>query len=346
MSAGGSADLVAAARAGDEDAFARLVAPHRGELHALCYRMLGSVHDAEDAVQESLLRAWRGLGRFEQRSSPRRWLHTITTNVCLDAIAARRRRIRVLPQGSGTPPTAPDAPLGEPLPATTWIEPYPDGPLDVPDGRATPEARYEHRESLELAFVAALQHLPPRQRAVLILREVLGFSAAEVAEALDTSVASVNSLLQRARRSADERLPERSQQATLRALGDDGLRDLVRRFADAFESGDLEAILALLSDDVVFAMPPWGEWYRGRDAVGDSWLMPGGPPPRLRYVPTTANGQIALGTYAIDAAAGAYLPIALDVLTLDETGDGIREVFAFRDTALFPAFGLPASVPA
>ncbi len=340
----GTAELVAAARDGDEDAFARLVAPHRGELHALCYRMLGSVHDAEDALQEALLRAWRGLARFEGRSSPRRWLHAITTNVCLDAVAARRRRFRILPPDAGRPPTAPGSPIGEPLPAVTWIDPYPDDQLDVPDGRATPEARYEHRESLELAFVAALQHLPARQRAVLILREVLGFSAAEVADALDVSVPSVNSLLQRARRSADERLPQRSQQATLRALGDDGLRDLVERFVDAFERGDLDAILDLLSDDVVFAMPPWGEWYRGREAVGDSWLMPGGPPPRLRYVPTRANAQIALGTYALDPAHGAYLPVALDVLTLRADGREITEVLAFRDTALFPRFGLPPIV--
>ena len=216
--------MLEAARGGDEDAFRRLVEPHRGELHAHCYRMLGSVHDAEDALQDALLRAWRGLARFEGRSSLRSWLYTIATNTCLDLI--ERRPKRVLPVDYGPAADPHDGP-GEPLVESVWVEPYPDEKLGVEDGYAAPEARYEQRESVELAFIAALQHLPANQRAVLILREVLGFSAKEVADTLDTTTASVNSALQRARATVDERLPEQSQQATLRALGDDDLREVV-----------------------------------------------------------------------------------------------------------------------
>src|SRR3712207_6890632 len=213
--------LVDAARRGDEHAYARLVEPRRAELHAHCYRMLGSVHDAEDALQESLLRAWRGLPRFEGRSSLRSWLYTIATNACLNQIA--RRPKRVLPIDYG-PATDPHAGPGEPVVESVWVEPYPDERLGLGDGLAGPEARYEQRESIELAFIAALQHLPPNQRAVLILREVLGFSAKEVAETLDTTVASVNSALQRARASLEQRHPEQSQQATLRQIGDEAMR--------------------------------------------------------------------------------------------------------------------------
>src|SRR4051794_11483182 len=197
-----------AARAGDESAFGRLVEHYRGELQAHCYRMLGSVQDAEDALQEAMLRAWRGLPRFEGRSSLRSWLYTIATNTCLNAI--ERRPKRVLPIDYG-PATDPHTGPGEPLVESVWIEPYPDENLGLEDGLAGPDARYEQREAIELAFIAALQHLPANQRAVLILREVLGFSAREVAEALDTSVASVNSALQRARVAVEERVPEQSQ---------------------------------------------------------------------------------------------------------------------------------------
>src|SRR3954453_11519754 len=190
-------ELLAAARAGDQDAYRRLVEPHHGGLHAHCYRMTGSLHDAEDALQEALLRSWRAMGKFEGRSSLRSWLYTIATNTCLNLIA--RRPKRVLPIDYGPPSDPHDGP-GQPLSESAWIEPYPDEPMGLTDGRAAPEARYEMRESVELAFVAALQHLPPNQRAVLILREVLGFSAADVAESLATSVASVNSALQRARK--------------------------------------------------------------------------------------------------------------------------------------------------
>src|SRR5215211_6537912 len=217
-------ELLEAARGGDEAAFGSLVERYRRELHAHCYRMLGSVHDAEDALQDALLRAWRGLPKFEGRSSLRSWLYTIATNACLNAI--ERRPKRVLPIDYG-PSTDPHDGLGLPPIESVWVEPYPDEGLGLEDGYAAPEARYEVRESVELAFVAALQHLPANQRAVLILREVLGFSAKEVAESLETTVASVNSALQRARKTVDEELPDQSQQATLRTIGDDGLREVV-----------------------------------------------------------------------------------------------------------------------
>ncbi len=222
------------------------------------------------------------------------------------------------------------------------MEPYPDEQLGIEDGYASPDARYEQREAVELAFIAALQHLPARQRAALILRDVLGFSAKEVGEALDATPTSVNSALQRARRTLEERLPQTSQQATLRALGDDSVRELVERFTSAFERDDVDAIVALLSEDAKFAMPPYARWYSGREAVAESWLMPGGPPPRLRYVTTRANGQPALATYLLDPETGSYLPLALDVLTL--SGDRIAEVFAFRTPEVFPRFGLPAEL--
>ena len=216
--------LLEAARQGDEDAYGRLVGQYRAGLHAHCYRMLGSVPDAEDALQDALLRAWRGLPRFEGRSSFRSWLYKIATNACLNAI--ERRPTRVLPIDYG-PAADPHDGIAEPLVESVWVDPYPDENLGLEDGFAAPEARYEQRESVELAFIAALQHLPARQRAVLILRDVLGFSGAEVADVLETTAASVYSVLQRAHKTVDERLPERSQQATLRSLGEGALREVV-----------------------------------------------------------------------------------------------------------------------
>jgi RNA polymerase sigma-70 factor (ECF subfamily) len=299
--------------------------------------MLGSLHDADDALQDTLLRAWRGLPNFRGQSSLRTWLYRIATNVCLDLIATRPKRVLPIDYGGPTPPDNGDA--EHPLPDRTWIEPYPDETLGVADGAAAPEARYERREALELAFVAALQHLPARQRAALVLRDVLGFSAKESAEALQTTVPSVNGALHRARAAAEERLPEQSQQATLRSLGDRKLREIAEQFADSFERGDVPAILAMLAEDATFAMPPYPEWCRGREAVGESWLMPGQTPPGLRYATTSANGQLALGTYLLDPETGGYLPIALDVLTL--RGELISDVIAFRTTSAFPRFGLP-----
>jgi RNA polymerase sigma-70 factor (ECF subfamily) len=317
--------MMEAARAGDEAAFADVVAPYRGELHAHCYRMLGSVYDADDALQDTLLRAWRGLAGFQGRSSLRSWLYTIATNACLTQIG--RRPKRVLPIDYG-PATDPHAPPGEPLVESVWLEPYPDATVDLQDGLVTPDARYEQREGVELAFIAALQHLAPNQRAVLILREVLGFSAKETAGMLDTTVASVNSALQRARAAVDERVPEQTQQATLRSLGDGELRELVDRYVDAWERNDIEAFAAMLAEDATFTMPPLATWYRTRQGIS-IWAAhsPMSGAWRWKTVLTRANGQPALAFYSWDEAAQAYLPFALNVLTF--RGREIVDVTAF-----------------
>jgi RNA polymerase sigma-70 factor, ECF subfamily len=335
-------ELVAAARKGDEDAFRHLVEPHRAQLHAHCYRMLGSLHDAEDVLQEAMLRAWRGFARFDGRSAVRTWLYRITTNACLDAIA--RRPKRVLPMDYGPPDAHDGEESSTPPVEPVWLEPYPDDVLEAEERYAAPEARYEQREAVELAFVAALQHLPARQRAVLILREVLGFTAREVAEALDSTTASVNSALQRARKVVEERIPGRSQQATVRSLGDEQVRNVVGRFSDALERGDTDAILSLLADDATFSMPPYPSWCRGRSAIADSWLMPGGPLPRLRSLPTQVNGQLAIAAYRLSRDGTRYVPLALDVLTL--RGTSIVDVTAFRTPELFPRFSLPEELAA
>jgi RNA polymerase sigma-70 factor (ECF subfamily) len=313
------------AAGGDEHAFGRLVEPFRGELHAHCYRMLGSVYDAEDALQEAMLRAWKAIAKFEGRSSLRSWLYTIATNTCLNHIAKRPKR--VLPVDYG-PAADPHAPPGEPLVESVWIEPYPDEVLGIEDGRAAPEATFEQREGVELAFVAALQHLPPNQRAVLILREVMGFSAKEVAEQLDTSVASINSALQRARAAVDERVPEQTQQETLRALGDDELRAIVDRYVDAWERCDVEQFAAMLAEDAEFAMPPARTWYSTREGIA-IWakLSSMNGLWRWKAIHTRANGQPALGFYAWDADQAAYVPFALNVLTF--RGREISSVTAF-----------------
>jgi RNA polymerase sigma-70 factor (ECF subfamily) len=329
-------ELLASARAGDDDAFRRLVEPHRAALHAHCYRMLGSLHDAEDALQETLLRAWRGLAAFAGRSSAHTWLYRIATNACLDAIERGSRRALPVDRGA---PTAVDGDAGAPLVETVWIEPYPDEELGLEGGLAAPAARYEQREAVELAFVAALQHLPGTQRAVLILREVLGFSARETAESLETSVASVNSALQRARKTVEERSPARSQQATLRALGDDRIRVLVEAYVDAWARGDVDALRALLAEDAVFSMPPWASWWRGRETIARFAEAAAGQCAVARAVPARANGQIALAYYHLDAETGRWKAAALDVLTFD--GELIADITAFVTPALFPRFGLP-----
>jgi RNA polymerase sigma-70 factor (ECF subfamily) len=318
-------ELLDSARGGDEAAYQGLVELYRSELHAHCYRMLGSVHDAEDALQEALLRAWRGLPKFEGRSSLRSWLYRIATNTCLNVI--ERRPKRVLPIDYGPPADPHDGP-GEPLIESVWVEPYPDEKLGLEDGLAAPEARYEQRESVELAFIAALQNLPANQRAVLILREVLGFSAKEVADALDTTTASVNSALQRARASVDERLPEQSQQATLRSLGDERLTEVVDGYVDAWQRGDVEAVVAMLSEDASFTMPPLRTWFSGRDGIRTflaGWPLSG----QWRWWPlqVTANGQPALAFYSWDEDEGCYMPFALNVLTIK--GEQISDVTAF-----------------
>jgi RNA polymerase sigma-70 factor (ECF subfamily) len=272
-----------------------------------------------------MLRAWRGVARFEGRSSLRSWLYTIATNTSLNLIA--KRPARVLPIDFA-PPTDPHDGPGEPIVESALVEPYPDEALALADGFAAPEARYELRESVELAFVAALQHLPATQRAVLILREVLGFSAQETAEALETTVASVNSALQRARKAVDERLPEQSQQATMRELGDQRVREVVGSYVDAWERGDVEAVVAMLTEDASFAMPPLASWFSGREALRiflAGWPLSGAW--RWRHIPAHANGQPALAFYCWDDEAGTYLPFALNVLTL--RGEQISDVTAF-----------------
>ncbi len=320
------------AREGDETAFAQLVEPRRGELHAHCYRMLGSLHDAEDALQEALLRAWKSLARVEDRTALRAWLYRIATNTCLDAIGKRPKRVLPIDYGPATDPH--DGP-GEPIVESVWVEPYPDEILGVEDGYAAPEATYEQREAVELAFIAALQFLPAQQRAALILREVLGFSAKEVAETLDTTVPAVNSALQRARKAVDEKLPDQSQQETARSLGDDGLREVVDGYVDAWQRGDVDAVVARLTEDVAFAMPPLASWFSGHQGLRiflAGWPLSGSW--RWKYIRTHANGQPALGFYSWDEGAGRYLPFALNVLTL--RGDRISDVTCFVTRSIAP----------
>ena len=355
--------MIDAARSGDEAAFAKLVEPHRRELHAHAYRMLGSVHDTEDALQDAMLRAWRGLAKFDGRSSLRAWLYKITTNTCLDVIG--RRPKRVLPIDHVAPADLGEAP-GRPLVETVWIEPYPDVSFGLADGHATPDARYELRESVELAFIAALQHLPSNQRAALILREVLGFSAQETADTLDTTVASVNSALQRARRTIDERLPSESQQQSLRTLGDERLREIVEGYMDAMQRGDVEAVVSMLAEDAAWSMPPLATWYLGHGSLRSFLTM--GPLSgawRWSRIVTTANGQPAVAAYTWRDDEACFRPFALDVLTIG--GDGVisditsfiarsaeprdperfarfpdEAVDAAKAVSVFEQFGLPA----
>jgi len=328
------ADLLAAARAGDEDAYVGLVRPYRAALLAHCYRMLGSFHDAEDAHQETLLRAWRALPRFAGRSSLRAWLYRIATNACLRMLERRPAQL-LLPDDYGPAAAHGEAPA-DPLLDAPWLEPLPDALLgDLAGG--SPEARYEQRESVELAFVAALQHLPPRQRAVLIMRDVLGFSGGEVAAALETTTASVHSALQRARGTVERRLPPRSQQAALRVLGDADLRRLVDEYVDAWERADVDAVVELLSAEAVFAMPPIPTWYAGRDAIAA--FLRSGPfarSRRWRLVPTRANRQLAFASFERDGPAAVH---ALQVLALD--GARIASVVAFREPSALARFERP-----
>ena len=330
-------ELLAAARAGDDRAYGELIAPHRVELQAYCYRMLGSSLDAEDALQEALLGAWRGLDRFEGRSSVRTWLYRIATNACLKLIERRPRRVLPIDYG---PSADPHGDRLVPVTESVWVEPYPADRL-LSDTRDTPESRYEQLESVELAFVAALQHLAPAQRAVLILRDVLGFSGDETAHMLGMTATSVYSSLQRAHRAVAERTPEPSQQAALRALGDDELTAIVARFIDAWQRADIDGLVALLTDDATFSMPPMPEWYTGhRDIAEFLARRPLASSNRWRMIPTRANGQAAIGHYLWDDERAAYLPHSLAVLSL--RGDQLCAVVAFFvPEVVFADFGLP-----
>jgi RNA polymerase sigma-70 factor, ECF subfamily len=312
---------------------------YRTELTGYCYRMLGSGFEAEDAVQDTLVRAWRSLDRFEGRSTLRSWLYRIATNVCLDMLGGRQRRARPMDLG---PAGNVDVPLGPPLAETTWIQPVPDDRV-LPDGGDPADAAVE-RESIRLAFVAALQHLPPRQRAVLILREVLRWRAAEVAELLDTTVVSVNSALQRARATLAEQSIAAADPgpAVDEAQLDDEQHALLARYVDAFERYDIDSLTTLLREDATQSMPPYDLWLRGRDDIFAWWLGPGIGCRGSRLFPTAANGRPAFGQYKPSGPGGRHEPWALQVLEID--GGRIVELTFFLDTAtLFPLFDLPVS---
>jgi RNA polymerase sigma-70 factor (ECF subfamily) len=332
-----SEGLLSRARAGDQDAFRELVEPHRGELQAHCYRITGSVQDAEDMVQETLLAAWRGLEGFQERSSVRAWLYRIATSRCLNALRDSRRR----------PPPA--RPFGRPEPTRwgepVWLEPYPDVLLEgIADIAPGPETRYESRETIELAFIAALQHLSPRQRAVLVLRDVLGFRTGEVADMLETTEYSVKGALKRARAALGEHLPAAGAPHPP-APRTPQERRLVQRFTDALQDGDIDALVALLTDDAWLTMPPMTHQYQGPVAIASFlryWAASRGAR-RFRLVPTRANTQPAFGLYLSDQHAPIAHAAGLIVLTLH--GDRIAAVTFFQDTSVLPLFGLPRTLP-
>jgi RNA polymerase sigma-70 factor (ECF subfamily) len=335
----GATDELRAAREGDSGAFGRLVAPHRRELRAHCYRMSGSLHDADDLLQESLLRAWKGLATFEGRSSLRTWLYRVTTNACLDAL--ERKSARVLPKGLG-PPAAKGEAVLPPRMEPIWLEPCPAELYADDDVGRSPEARYEQRESMTLAFLVALQLLPPKQRAVLILRDVLGWEASECATLLDLSVASVNSALQRARetlasKAAGERAAPRAPDLEVTAL--------LARYVEAWEHADVGRLVSLLHEDATLVMPPIPTWIAGARSIGDAiGAMVFGPAGAgaFRMVRTEANGRPALATYQRDRETGELRASSIHVL---EVHDGrITSIDAFLDGSLFPRFGLPATL--
>jgi RNA polymerase sigma-70 factor, ECF subfamily len=331
--------LLASARTGDADAFQNLAEPYRRELQLHCYRMLGSVQDAEDLVQETFVRAWRSINRFEGRSSFRSWLYRIATNACLNALASRTTARRLTPQAVGPPSSdPPDGTRGREI---RWLEPYPDSALEgIPDAAPGPEARYELHEAVQLAFVAAIQHLPPRQRAVLLLRDVLGWPASDTARLLESSVASANSALQRARATLHIQFP--GGRPAVRPEPDGPQRALVERYASTWERHDLDGFVALLRDDAVLSMPPLPQWYLGRAAIRDVfarvWIDV-----QFRVVHTAANRQPAFAMYGRNRESADWHAHAIQLLTVQD--DAIAVVTTFLDTRLFTAFGLPAVLP-
>jgi RNA polymerase sigma-70 factor, ECF subfamily len=345
LGAGDDDAVVAAARAGDEAAFAALVERHRVELRVHCYRMLGSFDEAEDLVQETFLRAWKSIGGFEGRSTLRAWLYRIATNACLDALRGRARR--VLPDHLAGP-SDPSVAL-PPRTDIAWLQPLPDRLGEpVAPSEAEPDAAVMARETIELAFLAAIQLLPPRQRAVLILCDVLGWPAKQTAALLEGSVASVNSALQRARATLREQLPERRLEWAPRAGPTEQERAVLRRYMDAVERADLAAVADLLAEEVRTTMPPFPMWFQGRDSVmaalAASW-DPGLPGyvGRFRMVPTQANRQPAAAGYVRGLDDSGYSAFAISVLRIE---DGrIVEITAFHDPGLFPAFALPLALP-
>ena len=304
--------------------------PHRRELLAHCYRMTGSLHDAEDLVQETYLRAWKAYAGFKGQSSLRTWLYRIATNTCLTALEGRQRR--PLPSGLGAPSSDPTGELVERT-EVPWLEP-------LPDERADPSEIVGSREAVRLAFVAALQHLSSRQRAVLVLRDVLQWKAAEVAEAIGTSTPAVNSLLQRARAQLEAVRP--STEDPLAAPDSPEIQDRLARYIEAFEAYDIDRLVGLFTAEAIWEMPPYVGWYQGGEAIGTliHQQCPANSPGDMRLIPTLANGQPAAGMYMRDADGSGHVPFQLHVL--DVTGTGISHVVAFLDTTLFAEFGLPA----
>ena len=336
------AALLASAKGGDRRAFQQLTEPRRRELLVHCYRMLGSFHDAEDLVQETLLRAWRGLKGFDGRASTRYWLYRIATNACLNALATRASAGRVLPETES--PATEQMPDREPATDIAWLEPYPDSALEqIADDAPGPDARYEMREAVQLAFIAAIQLLPPRQRATLLLTDVLGWSAAESARLLDSSVAAVNSALQRARTTLEERPAGRPPRVAVAASEEQ--RALLERYVRAWESTDVDGFTALLKEDAVMSMPPWRQWYRGRAAIAAFFVFtgrPGGHAP-FRIVPTAANRQPAFAFYS-RWQSPEWRFHSVQLLTLH--GDTISAMTSFVMPPLASVFGLPAVLDA
>jgi RNA polymerase sigma-70 factor (TIGR02960 family) len=332
-------DLIERVKAGDEEAFRQLIGPYQSELQLHCYRILGSAQDAEDALQETLLAAWRGLPDFEGRSSVRTWLYRVATSCCLKALRSSRRRPPMNWPPPGVNPPEPSR-VGEVI----WLQPYPDVLLEgLADAAPGPEARYEAFEAISLAFVTALQTLPPRQRAVLILRDVLGFPTSQVADILSSGEGSVASALKRARATMRERFPAIAERRPAPRPGSFAERDVVERFTRAYQAGDVAAVVALLTEDIAVTMPPLPLEYHGREAVAaflaSTGLRPGR---RSRLVPTRANGQPAFGVYALDPRAGIFHTAGLLVLTL--AGDKVCGMTGF-DTSVPPQFGLPRTLP-
>jgi len=334
-----STDLVDRAQAGDEQAFGDLVGPYRRELQVHCYRILGSAVDSEDALQETLLAAWQGLAGFEGRSSLRVWLYQIATRRCLNALRSASRRPPM-----DWPPPGVDVPEPTRLGEVTWLEPYPDVLLEgLADDSPGPEARYEAREAISVAFVTALQLLPPRQRAVLILRDVLGFRASEAAGILECTEESVTSALKRARAGLAYRR-EQSADRTPPAPGSARERELVQRFTQAYEAGDVHAVVALLTDDAWLIMPPVPMQYQGRELATRFFAATGfRPGRRARLVPVRANGQPAFGLYVRDPHAPVAHANGILVLTL--AGSQIGTITGFLDNSTLPVFGLPRTLP-
>jgi RNA polymerase sigma-70 factor (ECF subfamily) len=336
----GLAGALAAAQAGDSGAFSSLTEPHRGELLAHCYRMTGSLEDAEDLVQETFLRAWRRLETYQGRASLRAWLYKIATNACLDAL--KRRPKRSLPT-QVCDPSDPSAPLGLPTTEPMWIQPYPDELLAPSE--ANPEARYEARESISLAFLVALQELSPRQRFALISGDVLDWQPTEIADTLETTISAVNSLLHRARSTLKQRYSTGRRVPRDPTLSDKKLKDLLDRYLRAWETADVESIISMLREDATFPMPPLPVWFQGRTAIKSfisGTILAGEGRGRWRLLPVHANGQPGFAFYQRDEKNRRYFPFAIQVLTFD--GDLLSDVSTFGYPALFPAFNLPAEL--